>query len=412
MKKYNINQFTTEVWNKTYVDPALQRRLVWNSNDKKQYLQSLFKGFAYAPMMVADIQSCLDFCLAELERAETVEVSPCRLKDLKHSVKYYTALLGKGYRYISIDGQNRSHAIKAFLSNDVNIQGTVFRSARLTHNLTKKTFYEDLLRDAKDFLSVKDLVHVTIINTHTRGELEEIFVQVNEGVALNDMEKCSAQSSSLGKYIRSLAQRYEDAFRNQKGTVLNWNRKDDEDWICKIAKLVKFNNTQNTKVANHAEFWKNASLSKAQKGTVERILEDFNATMTTPEATKNKISHKWELWALVLGLYAVHRDNAFTTLNPAVFHTTVIDFFEDARDEGDKAFGKALTEWHKNDKKGTKPSKAGYVSHWIGNADTSAARQLCLDRYANDLLLRLIHEGAIQLNKPSSTADAEKTASA
>ena len=173
-----------------------------------------------------------------------------------------------------------------------------------------------------------------------------------------------------------------------------------------------FRNTQNTKVANHAEFWKNASLSKAQKDTVERILEDFNATMTTPEATKNKISHKWELWALVLGLYAVHRDNAFTTLNPAVFHTTVIDFFEDARDEGDKAFGKALTEWHKNDKKGTKPSKAGYVSHWIGNADTSAARQLCLDRYANDLLLRLIHEGAIQLNKPSSTADAEKTTSA
>ena len=78
---------------------------------------------------------------------------------------------------------------------------------------------------------MKDLVHVTIINTHTREELEEIFVQVNEGVALNDMEKCSAQSSSLGKYIRSLAQRYEDAFRNQKGTVLNWNRKDDEDWI-------------------------------------------------------------------------------------------------------------------------------------------------------------------------------------
>ena len=412
MKKYNINQFTTEVWNKTYVDPALQRRLVWNSNDKKQYLQSLFKGFAYAPMMVADIQSCLDFCLAELERAETVEVSPCRLKDLKHSVKYYTALLGKGYRYISIDGQNRSHTIKAFLNNNVNIQDIVFRTARLTHNITKRTYYEDLLRDAKDFLLVKDLVHVTIINTHTRGELEEIFVQVNEGVALNDMEKCSAQSSSLGKYIRSLAQRYEDAFRNQKGTVLNWNRKDDEDWICKIAKLVKFNNTQNTKVANHAEFWKNASLSKAQKDTVERILEDFNATMTTPEATKNKISHKWELWALVLGLYAVHRDNAFTTLNPAVFHTTVIDFFEDARDEGDKAFGKALTEWHKNDKKGTKPSKAGYVSHWIGNADTSAARQLCLDRYANDLLLRLIHEGAIQLNKPSSTADAEKTASA
>ena len=412
MKKYNINQFTTEVWNKTYVDPALQRRLVWNSNDKKQYLQSLFKGFAYAPMMVADIQSCLDFCLAELERAETVEVSPCRLKDLKHSVKYYTPLLGKGYRYISIDGQNRSHTIKAFLNNNVNIQDIVFRTARLTHNITKRTYYEDLLRDAKDFLLVKDLVHVTIINTHTRGELEEIFVQVNEGVALNDMEKCSAQSSSLGKYIRSLAQRYEDAFRNQKGTVLNWNRKDDEDWICKIAKLVKFNNTQNTKVANHAEFWKNASLSKAQKDTVERILEDFNATMTTPEATKNKISHKWELWALVLGLYAVHRDNAFTTLNPAVFHTTVIDFFEDARDEGDKAFGKALTEWHKNDKKGTKPSKAGYVSHWIGNADTSAARQLCLDRYANDLLLRLIHEGAIQLNKPSSTADAEKTASA
>jgi hypothetical protein len=67
MKKYNIDQFTTEVWNKTYVDPALQRRLVWNSNNKKEYLQSLFKGFAYAPMMVADIQSCLDFCLAELD---------------------------------------------------------------------------------------------------------------------------------------------------------------------------------------------------------------------------------------------------------------------------------------------------------------------------------------------------------
>lgn len=405
MKKYDIGKFYIEIWKKTYVDPSLQRRLVWKDTNKRLYLESLFRGVAYSPMMVADIQSCLDFCEAELERANTTETSSDRLQDLRHSKKYFKHALSKGYRYISIDGQNRSDAVAAFLKNLINIQKVSFRTPRALYNFKKKTFYQDLDPQARDYLDAKELVRVTIISGHTRKELEQIFVQVNEGVALNDMEKTSAVDSPMGRFIRECSEVYRAAFEGIK-KVVDWKRKDDQDWLCKIAKIVKYNGEQNTKVVDHRSFWTEETLSKKEKEIVNLMLKDFQDV-----SSYGTVNTKWQLWSIFMTLYELHRNFEYTLSDNTKFLKFVVSYVSNEMDKSDQQYGSDLTSFYKN-QSGKKPGKSEYFSHWVSNSDVAAQRQKWVNIVMFPLLTQLINNGIIKASSSSILDDVEELTAA
>ena len=185
--KHFVDKFNT---NKVYVDPRFQRRCVWNAKNRQKYLASLVKGEAFSWFVVADVESCLE---KSIETADTLGAQT--LEDLKK----------KGYKYVSVDGQNRTNCIERFiLKNDTYISGEFLdASGDLTSQKNKN--YKALPTRLRDAFDDAILNVVTIENT-AYSDIPDIFKNVNDGVPLNNREKRNAISSPISDFLRNLAE--------------------------------------------------------------------------------------------------------------------------------------------------------------------------------------------------------------
>ena len=93
--------------NRVYYDPSIQRRKVWEDSDKISYRDSLMDGTDGGNILLADIKSSMDnsFTMGNMKDYE-----------------YFSRLWNQGYRYISIDGGNRTdYLLEEFNKIDWNI---------------------------------------------------------------------------------------------------------------------------------------------------------------------------------------------------------------------------------------------------------------------------------------------------
>ena len=146
-----INHLSTEIF---------QRRVVWSDKIKKDYIIRLLSNKPkHDDFIIVDIQSLLG-------------------KDIRchQTIQTYSDLRDRGFRYESIDGQNRGNAIKEFVNNDLSVKIGV-----------EEIKFEDFNEQHKwKFLNT--YLNVTIYRKGTIESLSNEFKSINSGVPLSDME--------------------------------------------------------------------------------------------------------------------------------------------------------------------------------------------------------------------------------
>ena len=239
-------------------------------------------------------------------------------------------------------------------------------------NIRKKTFYSDLELDVANYINMLPCVDVKLISNRTLPELRTTFISENDGVPLSTMEKTSAIDSSIGKFVHKLSEEFAQMFQKIDNKSCNFIRKEDQDWITKICKLVHFGSSQNTKVEGHAEFWRNSKLSTREKGRVRDILENLQSVVASE---KECFRTKWKLWAIVVSLYWLDESYAdYEISNFSNFAEKIVDHVGKLRADAAGRHSADVTKWYQSGKDGPEPSRSNYFEHWSSNSDVAAAR--------------------------------------
>lgn len=401
--KCNIRQFVQQYYLKTEVDRSFQRRIVWKPNNRVKFLTSLFSDRAYSSIMLVDIRACLGVCLEELDNPFLDD--ELYKKELIDSKRYFEKLLNKGKFYLSLDGQNRSDTINGVINNTVNLKDVSFpvkygSTINSNHYFRKSTQYSDLPNDLKAYMDMLTCVRVNLIdNIPTLEIIRETFISENEGEPLKDIEKISAISSPMGVEVHNLSDKYAGLFQAINNKICNWKRKEDQDWLVKLIKVVRLGSDANTKIGGHKEFWKTASkLSRKEKTLIKNILDDLRLIVDS----KVKVDSGWRFWAILCGLHWYYSEHAvnYDITNPIQFAEKTLDHVEGLRIEGLNAYTHAMNDWNDNGKIGIEPAISQYFSHWMGNSDVGTSRAKWIEKaFTDDFLNSLSADGIVTYNE-------------
>lgn len=197
-----------------YCSPRYQRRFgAWSNVQKNKYISNIFKGRTYTPIILAPI--------TDKER---------NLDDQPQTVKY-----------ACLDGQHRSCTITKFINNEFGFTGEI------NGEIFNNTQFNKLPQKFQRKFLLKCKIPVQIISE--RGlDLAKIFIDINDGQALNDQEKRNAINSYIAYWTREQSNKFEDVFKQVSGA--SRERMDDCVLISRIAKMVSSLENEDYDLAN------------------------------------------------------------------------------------------------------------------------------------------------------------------
>ena len=270
---------------------------------------SLLNGRAFAPIHIVCVEDCLKFghkVLKSLSNPGTPgEVDRLKVKD---SVDMFEKCLRRGEDLI-LEGGNRIKTIQLFLQDEIEIpSGTVIKNHKNGNwiiKTEKPMTYSQLVEDHPQApRSEAHLDNANLINTiyHTRShwfELEDDFININDGLPLVPMEKLWVQTSPVSKVIRPLVEFYSEDLEDRygKNKYINTSRRGDARMITAAALVLSDGFGVDTKMKDISSFWNSSSpmskdLCKKVKLFVHNLLYcDFDDYYT--ETTGKNDPPKW-----------------------------------------------------------------------------------------------------------------------
>jgi len=184
--KMKIKNLKKELRNeKVKYDPAFQRRVLWTSKHFSYFLESVTKGWALMPFTLAEVVACLD---------------TARESQNEISTSYFAEVLSRGYKFISIDGQNRTKKMIEFLENRFTVTGTFKDADGELHEL-ENIFFKDMPQRLRDAINDAD-VNVIVYTDVTRADLSDIFRRINSGCPLNAHGLRQCTDTPIADWIR------------------------------------------------------------------------------------------------------------------------------------------------------------------------------------------------------------------
>ncbi len=152
----------------------------WTKKQGKEYIQHFVRGETFNFVIVVDVEQALWHAR--------------KAKD-QESIDYFENVLEDGYKYVSIDGNNTSSFISAFMNNEEEFAVKLFESpiAKTFKGYTKK---EQNKMEHEDKIDVKFITKISI------REMCELFRNLNTSTSLNEQEYRQARWSKLSKFIR------------------------------------------------------------------------------------------------------------------------------------------------------------------------------------------------------------------
>lgn len=198
---------------KVGLDLSFQSEARWPDQQKSQYITSLIMGMAPSKIIVADIESCMESVIEDSE-----------------DYTFFSNWLNEGKDYISIDGNNRTITIDEYLNGKVSVLhgeyklpvGAVVIGAHNDNYYTHpKLLKEHIVNNIN--------VSVCEYTTASLSDLSDLFISINNGVALNPQEMRNAILVPLAKEIRELSKQYGKAMKHIKKD--NSRRAVDEQFV-------------------------------------------------------------------------------------------------------------------------------------------------------------------------------------
>ena len=333
-----------------YYDPSFQRRVVWTKQDVNRFFESISKGWANAPITLAEIESCLKHSR--------------KIGD-KHSEIYFEKLSGKGYQYVSIDGQNRTKKIVDFLNNEITISGESFFGADGTPigEVVNKRL-NDLKKDPASPLYQlwMNLTHKTVSATiHqniTREQCAEIFRNLNRTKQPNAHNIRQSLSTPVAEFVREVRGNYKNPLKKVLSSA-NISEMMDDELIAKSLMILtrRYNEDSMNKHwslnASDIDSWYQAGIGfynmndpncpydpEELKRSANIIGSSFRCIdKQTMFAGNTKKIPKDQYWCLLLSCSWVF-DNNYLINNPALFFKEIRKLHIDLKTKSDKQCAK------------------------------------------------------------------------
>lgn len=268
-----------------YLDLAFQSSERWSKNAMHEYLKSVFSGFTPNPIILANIENCMNYCGERWG------------KDCS-DYKYFEDKLNQGFKYISVDGNNRTRTLMRFFfggNNGRSISlkdGYTYRMSGMTNPDYNMRYtpngsqtYKVLPPDMKEHISTIK-IPVFIVNESTCQELHDMFIAVNNGVSLNAQEKRNAIVCTVANEIRELANKY--GFLKLYFNEGNRQRRKHEEFL--VTALVHIaNGFVNNIAAEHKDAaYNNNSTETKNLRKLKEVLKDMDGIIQyESKATKN-----------------------------------------------------------------------------------------------------------------------------
>lgn len=209
----------TQVVLGTYYEDGLQRKSCWKDLNGRRYIESLNKGLAaLSSIIVCNVQASLNLALGVGD---------------KISISYFQKILNKGFRYISLDGKNRTITLHRFIENDFTITGAFTNIEGIEERVENK-FFKDLSKDLKQkFLKATKVEVLELVGL--KSQIFGSFLAIHEGMPLNHIEILNASMSPIAPWVRDIASKYEHdemLFVHKQDKI---NRMHDREWVAQTA---------------------------------------------------------------------------------------------------------------------------------------------------------------------------------
>ena len=366
-------QFYKAYINRIHIDESFQRRACWSSEQKRRFILSLNKKRVISPIVV----SC----------ANTGVTAP---NSDPVSIDKYQEILNQHLSYISLDGQNRSGAIKDLFEDKLYISGDFIDADDRVVGVSNKTFsqlpkrLQDSLKDAE--------VELKIMQYIPYSELNDIFLSINDGEPLNDQEKRNAINTPISTWARKEAESLSNMWPMIQGfKKKNISRFKDVEWLISsyMVTLKTYNlNCSSKDLDSFYRLGENQTLSSVKEYSSSRrnrffhIMQIVNKLLKGAKKMpihKNEVSQKI-YWALLL--FAEYLwDNQILNSIPNGISTAGYERLADlvttlndklAKDS-DKDFQNDLDDYD-NGLIAIEPKKSGYYSHWQSDFKKSGVR--------------------------------------
>ena len=183
--------------NRIYYDKTIQRRKVWKPKDKVSYRESLVDGTDASDIVLCDIKSSMDNSYSEGN---------------KKDYDYFSKLHNQGYRYISIDGGNRTD----FLLGEYN---NIDSNSQIP--MSDEMF---------DFFNSE--ISLKYIYNASKNQLHRTFINLNSNTSANSQERRNAMEGIVSEFIRNIGIEY--SVELQKIDKLTFSRMKDLELISQF----------------------------------------------------------------------------------------------------------------------------------------------------------------------------------
>lgn len=198
-------------YSKFVAPEQFQRPQAWGKSDKRAYFESILMNRLEGGFVMVD----LNLASKALEKVESDD----------RAVDFFQDLLAQGFKYITLDGNNRFSLIRDLLEGDYKIPTGTYQyildnddTIREEFICSKNNTFDTLPEEIQRLIIDRSLVISEYTQIHYEG-LSDVFRNVNSGVPLNDQEIRNSMNTPWADWIRSLRKTTEirDLLNTTKG---------------------------------------------------------------------------------------------------------------------------------------------------------------------------------------------------
>lgn len=309
-----------------YLDLAFQSTERWSKQAMLAYLNSVFSGFTPNPIILASVADCMQYCEEMLGKDSD-------------DYKYFADLHSRGFKWISVDGNNRTRTLMRFFNNVLHLSSN--RSYRMS-GMTIPEYMTFTPSNTTNFKGVPDKlkehikgieVPVFVVKSATRQELHDMFIAVNNGVSLNPQEKRNAIVCKVADEIRKLGDKYKKTLRLYFSDP-NCQRRIHEEFLVSALVHITYGFDTNIMREDKDAAYNNNAPETKNLSKLREVLKDLDAVVQyeTKTGKKRGIPSKASLFDLIMLLDYLHKQN-ISVLDESSFFEWFVENINQLRED-------------------------------------------------------------------------------
>ena len=340
----------------------------WNIKNGKSYISNFLQGATFNSIINVDIEAALRYCN--------------EIRDLK-SITYFNDVLKRGYKFVSIDGNNSASYLIQFISCNEKIQ--------INHiSYSKPTSFKNLTESEQDDIRYTEKINVVILRNITVDQMCDLFRFLNTSTKLNGQEWRQARISGLAQAIRDYGDSQRPFFTHFLfPNPLELDKRAHEELIAVMALKIHidFQSAANAKSLNH--FYENTEdLHKTTISALDKIFNVCDRLAETLSIPLQKKLAKGQVQNLFDFIYIVTVVQGFSICDTTKF----LEWFME-RDTEFRAASSSVTEKNRE-----KKSYVYWTKFYQNKNNYENIRKLYMSVFATDIE-KLVSREVLKYNR-------------